>query len=122
MMRYNIGYINESKFKRIEKGLRKYNITAYKKLFFDVYPALNEGNLLGEVVDEKLGIIHYELKLPSDIEFSKIHGDVKLYYLANKKEKSIKLDTITPEDILSENNKNDSFIYKGVAISKDDSH
>ena len=42
---YLFDYINENEFKKLERSLKKYNMLAYKKLYFEYYPALKEGNL-----------------------------------------------------------------------------
>ena len=68
---YIFEYINENEFRKLERSLKKYNMLAYKKLYFEFYPSLKEGKLLGEIVsmDKKLNTITYELKLPTDIMF-----------------------------------------------------
>ena len=55
---------------------------AYKKLLFEYYPSLKEGNFLGVMVstNSETGISKYELKLPTDKTFSKVHGDIVLHY------------------------------------------
>jgi len=50
--------------------------------------------------------------------FSKIHGDIKLHYVVNKKERLVMLVTLTPEDILTEGHQTELTTYKGVMISK----
>ena len=117
---YTFEYVNENEFKKLERSLKKYNMLAFKKLYFEYYPALKEGKFLGEKVKEDLekGTETFELKLPTNIMFSKIHGDIKLHYLANRKEKAIILITLTPEDILTEGHQSELTTYKGVMISK----
>ena len=44
---YVFEYINENEFHKLERSLKKYNMLAYKKLYFDYYPSLKEGKLLG---------------------------------------------------------------------------
>ena len=83
---YVFEYVNENEFKKLERSLKKYNMLAYKKLYFEFYPSLKEGNFLGEVVSENNGNKTYELKLPTDILFSKVHGDIRLYYVVYEKE------------------------------------
>ena len=97
-------YIDEVKFKKLERSLKKYNMLAYKKLYFEFYPALKEGKFLGELVevDESKDMKRYRLKLPTDAAFAKKYGNKELYYIVYEKEKLIKLDTIQPEDILKE--------------------
>ena len=50
--------------------------------------------------------------------FSKVHGDIKLYYHVYHKEKIVMLDTLTPEDILNEGHQKELTTYKGVMVSK----
>lgn len=120
---YVFEYVNEVKYKKLERSLKKYNMLAYKKLYFEYYPALKEGNLLGELVstNQAKGTYTYELKLPTDTLFAKVHGVIKLCYIVYPKEAIIMLDTITPEDILSEGHQSELVTYKGVMVSKEHS-
>ena len=117
---YIFDYVNENEFKKLERSLKKYNMLAYKKLYFEYYPALKEGKFLGEKVatNQDNGTETYELKLPTDAMFSKVHGDIKLHYIVYKKEQVVMLDTITPSDILLEGHMAELTTYKGVMISK----
>ena len=118
---YNIDYLNENEFRKKERSLKKYNMLAYKKLLFEIYPELREGNYFkGYKVyeDSREGIAKYELKLPTDKVFSKIHGDFALYYTVYEKQKIVILDTLKPEDILTEGLHNELTTYRGVTISK----
>jgi hypothetical protein len=117
---YLFDYINENEFKKLERSLKKYNMLAYKKLYFEYYPALKEGNFLGELVatNSAQGTKSYELKLPTDMMFSKVHGDIKLHYLIYEENKVVMLDKLTPEDILSEGHQSELVTYKGVMVSK----
>lgn len=119
MKGYVLEYINENEFKKLERAIKKYNMLAFKKLNFEFYPALRNGNFLGEIISQnkKLGTETYELKLPSDHMFSQVHGDVKLRYVVYKKEGIVILETITPEDILLEGHKAELKTYKGIMIS-----
>ena len=47
---YAFDYVNENEFHKLERSLKKYNMLAYKKLYFDYYPKLKEGSFLGELV------------------------------------------------------------------------
>ncbi len=118
---YAFEYVNENEFKKIERSVKKYNMLAYKKLYFEYYPALKEGNLLGQVVEENPAekTKTYELKLPTDMMFSKVHGDIKLYYVVYEEKKIIMLDRIEPVDILSEGHQSELVTYKGVMVSKE---
>ncbi len=105
MKGYVLDYINENEF---------------KKLNFEYYPALRNGNFVGELISQnkKNNTETYELKLPSDKMFSQVHGEVKLIYTVYKKEETIMLDKITPTDILLEGHKSELTTYKGIMISK----
>ena len=120
---YVFEYINENEFHKLERSLKKYNMLAYKKLYFDFYPKLKEGNLLGEIVstNKEKNTKTYELKLPTDALFSKVHGEIKLHYLVYETEKIIMLDKLTPEDILTEGHQSELVTYKGVMVSKEHS-
>ena len=117
---YKFEYVNENEFKKLERSLKKYQMLAFKKLYFEYYPALKEGNFLGEKVSKNVekGTETFELKLPTDIMFSRVHGTFKLHYIVNTKEKVITLVKITPEEILLEGHQTDLTTYKGVMISK----
>ena len=117
---YVFEYLNENEFHKLERSLKKYNMLAYKKLYFDYYPYLKEGKLLGEMVSEdtEKGTKTYELSLPTDALFKKVHGTIKLRYHVYEDEKIIMLDTLIPEDILTEGHQSELVTYKGVMISK----
>lgn len=120
---YVFDYVNENEFHKLERSLKKYNMLAYKKLYFDYYPRLKEGEFLGEVVsqDQLKETTTYQLKLPTDVLFAKVHGDITLHYVVYNTEKIVMLDTITPEDILSEGHQSELQTYKGVMVSKEHS-
>jgi len=120
---YKFEYINENEFHKLERSLKKYNMLAYKKVYFDFYPRLKIGEKLGELIstNKELGTMTYELKLPTDILFSKVHGDIKLRYLIYENEKIVMLDTLIPEDILTEGHQSELVTYKGVMVSKEHS-
>lgn len=50
--------------------------------------------------------------------FAKVHGDIVLHYTLYENQKLIMLDTITPEEILSEGHQKELTTYKGVMVSK----
>lgn len=117
---YVIEYLNENEFRKKERAVKKYNMLAYKKLMFDFYPAFREGKFEGVLVstNQKLRIKKYELKLPTDAMFSKVHGDILLHYTVYENQNIVMLDTITPEDILTEGHQSELSTYKGVMVSK----
>lgn len=117
---YVFEYLNENEFKVKERTVRKYNMLAYKKLVFDYYLKLKLGNFLGSVVkeDEKDKSVSYELKIPTDELFEKVHGEMRLHYTVYKEKGIILLTNITPEDILDEAHRAELDTYKGVMISK----
>jgi len=120
MKGYVLEYVCENEFKKLERALKKYNMLAFKKLNFDYYPALRNGNFVGELisVNKKNGTETYELKLPSDKMFAQIHGEVKLVYTVHKNDEVVVLETITPSEILLEGHRSELTTYKGIMISK----
>ena len=118
---YLIEYLNENEYHKKERAIKKYNMLAYKKLLFDFYPSLKDGNFIGVMSahSEKDGTATYELKLPTDAMFSKVHGDIILKYTIYHKQKIIMLDDIsTPDNILTEGHQEELTTYKGVMVSK----
>lgn len=117
---YVIEYLNEDGFKKKERAIKKYNMLTYKKLVFEIYPSLREGNFIGIKIseDEKEAISKYECNLPTDNMFKKIHGQLTLHYTVLENEKVVMLDTLTPEDILTEGAQKELASYKGVMLSK----
>ena len=113
-------YLDENDFRKRERSVRKYNMLAYKKLTFEYYSELRKGHFLGEKVSEdKLsGTINYELKLPTDELFAKVHGEIRVHYTVYPDKHVILLTNITPEDILEEGHRSELETYKGVMISK----
>ena len=113
-------YLDENDFRKKERSVRKYNMLAYKKLTFSYYPELRKGNFLGKEVtrNEKDHTVSYELKLPTDDLFAKVHGQIMLHYTVYLEKHIILLTNITPEDILDEGHRAELSTYKGVMISK----
>ena len=120
---YLFEYINENEFKKLERSLKKYNTLAFKKLYFDYYPSLKDGKFLGKIMstNKEKGTVTYELKLPTDVMFSKVHGEIRLIYHVYVNEKTIMLDKLEPIDILSEGHQSELETYKGVMVSKEHS-
>ena len=118
MENYIFEYLNEHDFKVKERTLRKYNKLAYKKLVFEFYESLKSGNFLGEVVEKNRNTVKYELKIPADATFEKVHGEIKLHYTVYFDQGTILLTNITPEEILAEAHVTELGTYKGVIISK----
>ncbi len=115
-----IDYLNENEFRKKERAVKKYNMLAYKKLVFDFYPSFRDGNFKGVITQKntKEGIIKYTVKLPTDRMFSKVHGDIVLHYTVYLNQKLVMLDTLTPEEILTEGHQKELATYKGVMVSK----
>ena len=113
-------YLNENEFHKLERSLKKYNMLAYKKLCFEFYPKMKEGTFLGEQIssNSEANTVTYELKLPTDIMFAKVHGDIRLRYIVYENEKMIMLDSIEPVEILTEGHQSELETYKGVMVSK----
>lgn len=117
---YMFEYTNENEFRKLERSLKKYNMLAYKKLYFEYYPDIKEGKFLGELIstNQTNNTKTYELKLPTDIMFAKVHGNIKLYYIVYKEDKIVMLDRLEPKDILTEGHQSELVTYKGVMVSK----
>ncbi len=113
-------YLNENDFRKKERTVRKYNMLAYKKLTFEYYPEIRNGHFLGELVsvNKKEQTKSYELKLPTDDLFAKVHGEIRLHYTVYEDKNVILLTNITPEGILDEGHRAELSTYKGVMISK----
>ena len=117
---YIFEYLDENDFRKKERSVRKYNMLAYKKLTFTYYPELRKGTFLGKEVkqDEKAKTASYELQLPTDELFIKVHGEITLHYTVYTEKGIILLTNITPEEILDEGHRAELSTYKGVMISK----
>ena len=117
---YIFEYQNENDFRKKERSVRKYNMLAYKKLTFIYYPEIRNVNFLGELVsvNKKEKTKSYELKLPTDELFAKVHGEIRLHYTVYEDKNIILLTNITPEGILEEGHRAELSTYKGVMISK----
>ena len=120
MNSYIFEYLDENDFRKKERSVRKYNMLAYKKLTFSYYPELRKGNFLGKEIsrNEKEKTISYEIQLPTDALFAKVHGEIVLHYTVYPEKKIILLTNITPEGILDEGHRAELSTYKGVMISK----
>lgn len=117
---YHIIYLLDKEFKKIEQGLKKCNMLAYKKLKSEYYPSIESGNFIGKKISKKGEyLLEYELMLPTDPLFSKIYGDCKLIYSVYLDEKTVVLETIEPENILLEGYKDELTTYKGILVSKE---
>ncbi len=119
-LHYHFEYIDENEFRKKERSVRKYNMLAYKKLTFEYYPSIREGKFLGKLTSTSSSdnTKTYELKLPTDNLFAKVHGDLTLHYTVYEDSKVILLTNITPESILEEGHRSELGTYKGVMISK----
>ena len=117
---YAFAYLNENDFRKKERSVRKYNMIAYKKLLFEFYPQLKNGNFLGRMVasNKKEKTNSYELELPTDEMFKRVHGPIILHYSVYEDMKVICLTNINPEGILLEGHNDELITYKGVMISK----
>ena len=117
---YIIEYLNENEFRKKERAVKKYNMLAYKKLLFDYYPSLREGNFPGVIASssKKDDTVKYELKLPTDAMFNKVHGDIILHYTVYHKQRIVMLDNLTPDILLTEGHQKELTTYKGVMVSK----
>ena len=118
---YIFEYFDEQKFKKCERSVKKYNMFAFKKLVFDFYPKMKEGQFLGDKVkeDSEKNTVSYELILPADELFTKVHGEIVLEYDVYNNKNIILLKTIRPEELFLEGHATELGAYKGVMISKE---
>ena len=119
---FHFEYVDENEFRKKERSVRKYNMLAYKKLTFEYYPSIREGSFIGKLISTSSldNTEKYELKLPTDSLFAKVHGDLTLHYTVYMDSKVVLLTNITPDSILSEGHRSELGTYKGVMISKTD--
>ena len=117
---YIFEYLNENEFKKLERSVKKYNMLAYNKLIFEFYPKMKDGIFLGKLVGSNTdeNTKRYELRLPTDDLFVRVHGEVVLHYSVCENSHTIILETITPETLLSEGHRQELQAYKGVMLSK----
>ena len=116
---YTFEYEDEIDFRKKERSVRKYNMLAYKHLMFKYYPEIKNGNFVGEKIGtEASGGIKYELELPTDELFKKIHGPIILHYTVYIDRRVVFLTNLTPEEILKEEHKSELLTYKGVIVSR----
>lgn len=122
---YIFEYENENDYRKKERSVRKYNMLAFKKLQFDYYKQLREGNFIGKLVNEETledgSKMHsYELILPSDDKFVKVHGEIILHYTTYDNKNIILLTNISSKDgILEEGHRSELTAYNGVLISQE---
>jgi len=118
---YIFEYFDEIKFKKCERSLKKYNMFAFKKLIFEFYPKMKEGEFLGDIVstDEEKNTVSYELTLPADELFTKVHGEIVLHYDIYTNKNIILLKSLSPEELFLEGHATELNAYKGVMISKE---
>jgi len=116
---YVVEFVNENEYRKKERSVKKYNMLAYKKLLFEYYPNFRKGIFSGDI-KEPSGeeITSYALTLPTDTMFRKVHGDIILHYRVHHKEKIVVLETLMPEDLLTEGHNSELTTYKGVMVSK----
>ena len=118
--RFILDYLDENNFKKLERSLKKYNMVAYKKLMFDFYPKLRNGEFVGELVslNKHDKTETYDLRLPTDSLFVKVYGEVKLNYTVYKDNNIVMLNNLEPKDILLDGHRSELTAYKGIMISK----
>ena len=80
MKGYIFEYQNENEFKKLERSVKKYNMLAYKKLTFEYYDDMKNGKFLGKLIstNSKENTKTYELTIPTDDMFAKVHGEMAL--------------------------------------------
>ena len=79
---------------------------------------IRNGEFLGELIASDKNTLSYELVLPTDEMFVKVHGEIRLHYTVYTDKKIVLLTNITPDGILEEGHRAELTAYKGVMISK----
>ncbi len=118
--KYVFEYENENEFKKLESALKKYNMLAFKKLCFEYYPKIKAGDFVGSVVSKDDTYTYYDLSLPTDAIFIKVHGEVVLHYKVDVVNKKIIIVSLSPVKILSEGHQSELVTYKGVMVSNEE--
>ena len=87
--------INDEFLDSLNESMLK-TFTNVEKLLFYYYPNLKEGKFDGKIIEQnkEAGRTKYELELPADEIFKKIHGHISVIYTVNEKEKVIPLNSI----------------------------
>ena len=87
----------------------------------DINLQVKEGEFLGDIVstDEEKNTVSYELTLPADELFTKVHGEIVLHYDIYTNKNIILLKSISPEELFLEGHATELNAYKGVMISKE---
>ncbi len=118
--RFLLDYLDENYFKKLERSLKKYNMVAYKKLMFDFYPKLRNGEFVGELIsiNKHEQTETYDLKLPTDNLFVRVYGEIKLSYTVYKTQHTVMLNILEPQNILMDGHKSELTAYRGIMISK----
>ena len=119
---YVLEYLNENEYRKKESAIKKYSMLAYKKLIFQIYSSLREGDFQGVIVsrDERYKSESYELPLPTDSMFNKLYGNITLHYTVYLEQMLIMLENITPEDIVLETTQNKYASYKRKTSEESD--
>ena len=92
---------------------------AYRKLLFEHYPNFREGIFNGKIISNKSEKIKYKLDLPTDDSFTKVHGQISINYIVDKKNKVVLLEDMEPKEIFLDTSNNQHLErYKGVLVSK----
>ena len=106
---YDFIYENEKEFKQLERGLKKINMVAYKKLLFEIYPNLKNGNLKQAKKNDNL----YEIELPTDKIYEQVYlSKFKLVFkiIDNK----VNLIGLLPKELLLASYEDKTTIHKGI--------
>lgn len=115
---WTITYVDEKSFQIQERMIRRYHMLAYKKFLFEFVPLFQKGKFKGICV-KKGNIEEYQLILPSDEMFRKIHGPLTLYYQVNRETKEVRMIKFGPQEVFDKGGNRELTTYKGVLVSKE---
>ena len=98
-----ITYLDENDFIKKQRALRKYFTRCYKYLVFSAIPTLKESGKIDGI---------YEVELPIDDLFRKLHGPMKLKFSVQND--VTVLEDITPSEYLINCYMKDLPVYMGI--------
>lgn len=106
-----VSYEDENVFNKYLRGLKQYNMLAYKDFIFNLMANIRAGKTIGEKIGDNL----YRVDLLSDRIFEFVYG--KVYFVYSIEEGHIaKLQYIEPRDFLTAGHQRILGTYKGVPI------
>lgn len=106
-----VSYEDENAFNKQIRGLKQYNMLAYKDFIFNLMANIRAGKTIGEQIGDNL----YKVDLLSDRIFEFVYG--KVYFVYSIVDEHIALlKYIEPKEFLAAGHQRQLPTYKGVPI------